>query len=197
MLLQRCSSKTGNTLSTLLVWNMKLSICNSLSSSSTSCQKNAFDTSFRSKSERRNYNVRWNISFKKEGKTNKGHGGETRPFPHINRTKFQISFHHDLIGQASRSQFWLFIQQHLPDKLNDRINFRSILWNSPYFWTCEIMPMLRLELATPGLQTQCSSHWALQLKSYCWEGVEFIQLVYCIIIYLSFLNCDWLPVWEV
>ena len=38
--------------------------------------------------------------------------------------------------------------------------------------------MVRLELATPGLQTQCSSHWAIQLKSYCWEGVEFIQLVY-------------------
>ena len=50
---------------------------------------------------------------------------------------------------------------------------------------------------TPGLQTQCSSHWAIQLKSYCWEGVEFIQLVYCIIIYLSFLNCDWLLIREV
>ena len=23
-----------------------------------------------------------------------------------------------------------------------------------------------------------------------WEGVEFIQFLYCIIIYLSFLNCD-------
>ena len=59
------------------------------------------------------------------------------------------------------------------------------------------MPKLRLELATPGLQTQCSSHWAIQLKSYCWEGVEFIQLVHCIIIYLSFLNCDWLLIREV
>ena len=57
--------------------------------------------------------------------------------------------------------------------------------------------MVRLEFATPGLQTQCSSHWAIQLKSYCWEGVEFIQLVYCIIIYLSFLNCDWLLIREV
>ena len=44
----------------------------------------------------------------------------------------------------------------------------------------------------PRLQTECSSHWAIQLKSYCWEGVEFIQLVYWIIIILSFLNCDWL-----
>ena len=59
------------------------------------------------------------------------------------------------------------------------------------------MLKVRLELATPGLQTQCSSHWAIQLKSYCWEGVEFIQLVYSIIIYLSFLNCDWLLIREV
>ena len=59
------------------------------------------------------------------------------------------------------------------------------------------IPMVRLEHATPGLQTQCSSLWAIQLKSYCWQGVEFIQLVYCIIIYLSFLNCDWLLIREV
>ena len=41
---------------------------------------------------------------------------------------------------------------------------------------------------------------AIELYSsicYCWEGVEFIQLVYCIIIYLSFLNCDWLLIREV
>ena len=42
----------------------------------------------------------------------------------------------------------------------------------------------------PWITNQCSSHRAIQLKSYCWEGVEFIQLVYCIITYLSFLNCD-------
>ena len=61
-----------------------------------------------------------------------------------------------------------------------------------------IMPMIGLELATSRLQTECSSHWAIQLKSYCWEGVEFIQLVYCIIIFfLSFLNCDWLLIREV
>ena len=76
-----------------------------------------------------------------------------------------------------------------------------------FYWTQKLllpvekftgrMPKVRLELATPGLQTQCSSHWAIQLKSYCWEGVEFIQLVYCIIIYLSFLNCDWLLIREV
>ena len=59
------------------------------------------------------------------------------------------------------------------------------------------MSMVRLELATRGLQTQCSSHWAIQLKSYCWEGVEFIQLVYGIILSLSFLNCDWLLIREV
>ena len=66
-----------------------------------------------------------------------------------------------------------------------------------YSSATSVLPKVRLELATPGLQTQCSSHWAIQLKSYCWEGVEFIQLVYCIIIYLSFLNCDWLLIWEV
>ena len=76
-----------------------------------------------------------------------------------------------------------------------------------FYWTQKLMvpvekftvrvPKVRLELATPGLQTQWSSHWAIQLKSYCWEGVEFIQLVYCIIVYLSFLNCDWLLIREV
>ena len=76
---------------------------------------------------------------------------------------------------------------------------REVQW---FYWTQELlvpaekftvrMPMVRLELAIPGLPTQCSSHWAIQLKSYCWEGVEFIQLVYCIVIYLSFLNCNWL-----
>ena len=35
------------------------------------------------------------------------------------------------------------------------------------------MPMMGHELATPRLQTEYSSHWAIQLKSYCWEGVEF------------------------
>ena len=59
------------------------------------------------------------------------------------------------------------------------------------------MPMMGLELATPRLQTERSSHWAIQLKSCSWEGVEFIQLVYCIIIILSFLNCDWLLIREV
>ena len=76
-----------------------------------------------------------------------------------------------------------------------------------FYWTKKLlvlvekftlrMPKVRIELATPGLQTQSSSHWAIQLKSYWWEGVEFIQLVYCITIYLSFLNCDWLLIWEV
>ena len=33
-------------------------------------------------------------------------------------------------------------------------------------------------------------------QSYSWEGLEFIKLVYCIIIYLSYLNCDWLLIWE-
>ena len=86
----------------------------------------------------------------------------------------------------------------------DWLLIQEVQW---FYWTQELlvpvekftvrMPMVRLELATPGLQTQCSSHWAIQRKSYCWEGVEFIQLVYCIIIYLSFLNCDWLLIQEV
>ena len=57
------------------------------------------------------------------------------------------------------------------------------------------MPMVRLELETPRLLTECSSHWAEQLKSYCWEGVEFIQLVYCIIIASSCVQV--LLGWEV
>ena len=86
----------------------------------------------------------------------------------------------------------------------DWLLIREVQW---FYWTQKLlvpvvkftvrMPKVRLELATPGLQTQCFSHWAIQLKSYCWEGVEFIQLVYCIIIYLSFLNCDWLLIREV
>ena len=86
----------------------------------------------------------------------------------------------------------------------DWLLIREVQW---FYWTQKLllpvekfkvrMPKVRLELATPGLQIQCSSHWAIQLESYCWEGVEFIQLVYSIIIYLSFLNCDWLPIREV
>ena len=56
---------------------------------------------------------------------------------------------------------------------------------------------VRFWLATRGLQNQCSSDWPIQHKSYYWELVEFIQLVYCIIVYLSFLNCDWLLIREV
>ena len=55
------------------------------------------------------------------------------------------------------------------------------------------MPKVMIELSTAGLQPQCSSHWAIQLKIYCWEGRKFIELVYCIIIYLSFLSCDYKP----
>ena len=81
----------------------------------------------------------------------------------------------------------------------DWLLIREVQW---FYWTQELMvpvekfsvrmPMMGLKLATPRLEAECSSHWAIQLKSYCWEGVEFIQLVYCIIIISSFLNCDWL-----
>ena len=81
----------------------------------------------------------------------------------------------------------------------DWLFIREVQW---FYWTQELlvpvekftvrMPMVRLELATPGLQTQCSSHWAIQLKSYCWEGSGFIQLVYCIIILLFIISQLWL-----
>ena len=86
----------------------------------------------------------------------------------------------------------------------DWLLIREVQW---FYWTQELLvpveefsvrtTMMGLELATSGLQTECSAHWAMWLKSYCWEGVEFIQLVYCIIIILSFLNCDWLLIREV
>ena len=51
------------------------------------------------------------------------------------------------------------------------------------YWTQELlvpvekftarMPMTGLGLATSRLWTECSSHWAKQLKTYCWEGVAF------------------------
>ena len=59
------------------------------------------------------------------------------------------------------------------------------------------MPIVRLELATPGLQ---ASALAIKLYSsicYCWEAVEFIQLVYFIIMYTQFLNCDMLLIRDV
>ena len=86
----------------------------------------------------------------------------------------------------------------------DRLLIREV---QLFHWTQELlvpvekfsvrMPMMGLDLATPRSQTKCYSHWAIQLKSCCWEGVEFIQLVYYIVIILSFLNCDWLLIREV
>ena len=55
-----------------------------------------------------------------------------------------------------------------------------------------IMLKVRLELAIPGLQTQCSS-LAIELyssKAIAGKKLSSVQLVYCIIIYLSFLNSD-------
>ena len=70
---------------------------------------------------------------------------------------------------------------------------REVQW---FYWAQELlipavkftvrMPVMGFELATPRLYTGCSSYWAKQLKSCCWEGVEFVQLVNCIIIYLRF-----------
>ena len=83
-----------------------------------------------------------------------------------------------------------------------------LIWEvQSFYWAQELlvqvekfpvrMQMGRLELATFGLQTQCSRHWAIQLKAIAGKEVEFIQSVYCIIIYLSFLNSDWPLIWEV
>ena len=89
------------------------------------------------------------------------------------------------------SQLWLLL-------------IAEVLW---FFWTHKPliqvekftmrMPKVWLKLATPGLHKQCCTNWHIELKSYCWELVEFIQLVYCIIIYISFLNCDGLLIGEV
>ena len=86
----------------------------------------------------------------------------------------------------------------------DWLLIRELQW---FYWTQKLpvpvekfivrVPKVRFELASPGLQTHSCSDWAIQLKSYCWEGVEFIQFMYCIIIYLSFLNCEWLLIGEV
>ena len=53
----------------------------------------------------------------------------------------------------------------------DWLLIREVQW---FYWTQKLlvpvekftvtMPMVRLELATPGLQTQCSSHWATRAQ---------------------------------
>ena len=53
------------------------------------------------------------------------------------------------------------------------------------------------ESQTLGYKTSALAIELYSSISHCWEGVEFIQLVYCIIIYLSFLNCDLLFIREV
>ena len=39
-----------------------------------------------------------------------------------------------------------------------------------------------------GYQPSAVTIELTSLRNYCWEGVKFIQLVYCIIVYLSLLN---------
>ena len=82
---------------------------------------------------------------------------------------------------------------------SDWLLIGEVQWS---YWTRKLLVSVekftvRMELATPGLETQCSSHWSIQLKSFSWERVDFIELVYCIIIYSSFLNCDWLLIQKV
>ena len=50
--------------------------------------------------------------------------------------------------------------------------------------------MMGLELAPLDYELRALAIELQELKSYCWEGAEFIQLLYCIIIMLSYLNCD-------
>ena len=76
-----------------------------------------------------------------------------------------------------------------------------------FYWTQELL--VPVEKFTVNMRWWCSnsqpldykpSALAIELyrsKCFCWEGVEFILLVYCIIIYLWFLNCDWLLIREV
>ena len=60
------------------------------------------------------------------------------------------------------------------------------------------MPMVRFELATPGLQTQWCSHWAIELNLLLLERSWVYPVgVLHHYIFLSFLNCDWLLVREV
>ena len=56
------------------------------------------------------------------------------------------------------------------------------------------MLMVRPDLATHQLSTKWSSHWGNKFKRSHSKGVEFIQLVYCIIIYPSYLNCGYLHI---
>ena len=68
------------------------------------------------------------------------------------------------------SQHMYFIIIYLSFLNCDWLLIREVQW---FYWTQELlvpaekftvrMPMVRLELTTPGLQTQCSSHWVIQL----------------------------------
>ena len=53
------------------------------------------------------------------------------------------------------------------------------------------MPMVRAELATPGLQTQCSSHWAIQLKMFL-LGMSWVYPVGVLHHYIFIISQQWL-----
>ena len=44
--------------------------------------------------------------------------------------------------------------------------------------------MIGLKLANSRLQTECLIQCAKQLKNYCWEGVELIHFVHCIMVFI-------------
>ena len=76
------------------------------------------------------------------------------------------------------------------------VDFSSEKYNGLFFSSQELLVpvkkitvmkrMVRLELAYPQLSTDCSSHRAIQLKSYCWERLNLsswrIAILYIYII---------------
>ena len=72
----------------------------------------------------------------------------------------------------SKTQKYTYIIIYLSFLNCDWLLIREVQW---FYWTQKLlvpvekftvrMPKVRLELATPGLQTQCFSYWALQLKA--------------------------------
>ena len=86
----------------------------------------------------------------------------------------------------------------------DWLLIQEVEW---FYWTQKLlvpikkftvrMPILRLELATPGLQIQCSSHWATRARKLL-LGRSWVYPVGVLHYYIFIiLNSDWLLIWEV
>ena len=72
--------------------------------------------------------------------------------------------------------------------MNSWYQQRNLQWGC-WWWDSNSQP---LDYKPSALAIELTSS-----ISYCWERIEFIQLVYCIIIYLSFLSCGWLLIWYI